>query len=110
MTDECVPWAGAATPRTAVVAAAMAETAEITVGEAAGTGSAPPPPHPPLTEIVAAGTEDAATAQAPTHTTSTRITTTAAAAAVSTAAPGPALGREVVDWGRPSLLHRGPCL
>lgn len=81
----------------------MAATAETAAEEAAGMGTAPPPRPPRLTEIAAAGMEDAATAPAPTHTTSTRITT---AAAASTAAPGAALGRGVEEWGRPRLLHR----
>lgn len=101
VTDECVPWVGAAAPRTAAVAAA---TAEMAVEEVAGMGSAPP--HlPPLTEIAAAGTEDAAMAPAPTPTTSTRTTTTTAAA-VSMAVPGPPLGRGAVAWGRPQPLRR----
>lgn len=103
VTGECVLWVGAAVPRTAAAAAAIAAE------EATGTGSAPPR-RPPLTEIAAAGTEDATTAPAPTHTTSTRTTTTAAAAAVSTAAPGPALARGAVEQGRPHLLHRAPSL
>lgn len=103
MTGECVLWAAA--PRTAAAAAAMDVRA---VEGAAGTGNAPP--HlPPLTEIAAAGTEDAAMAPAPTHTISTRITTTAAAT-ISTAAPGPALGRGALEWGRPHLLRRAPSL
>lgn len=104
VTGECVLWVEAA-PRTAVAAAAvMAVTAEIAAEEAAGTENAPP--HlPPLTEIAAAGTGDAAMAQAPTHMNSTRIT-----AAVSTAVPGAALDRGVVEWGRPHLLRRVPSL
>lgn len=103
---ECVLWVGAAAPRTAAAAAATAVTAEIAVEEAPGMGTAPPPRLPPLTEIAAAGTEDAATTPAPTHTTSTRIT----AAAASTAAPGVALGQGVVEWARPHLLHQAPSL
>lgn len=105
MTGECVLWAAA--PRTAAAAAAAMDVRA--VEGAAGTGNTPP--HlPPLTEIAAAGTEDAAMAPAPTHTTSTRITTTTAAATISTAAPGPALGRGALEWGRPHLLRRAPSL
>ncbi len=83
----------------------MAVTTETAAEEAAGTVSATP--HLlRLTEIAAAGTEDAAMAPAPTHTTSTRIT----AAAVSTVAPGPARGRGAVEWGRTHLPRQAPNL
>lgn len=104
MTGECVLWGEAAAPRTAAAATAVtAATAEMAVEEAAGTVNVPP--HLPLhlTEIAAAGMEDAATAPAPTHTTSTRITATAA---VSTTALGAAPGLGAVEWGRPHLLRQ----
>lgn len=82
----CVLLVGVAAQRMAVAAAAATAAAETT-----GMGT-----NPLLTEIAAAGMEDAVTAPALAPTTSTRIT----------AAPGVAPAQQATLWGRPHLLHQ----